>query len=589
MSLSRSVRLLALLLGGAAAADAWGQAGISVDPGVLTGTIGTDKGSVGPVQCPAGTVLSGVRHVDKGTGASTSTFGMTSQLGLYCSRVATDGTTVTLVQTTAAGTPEVPGFAYPNPGTVREGICPAGQVVQRMGGSDRITAGTFEWVSEVRPTCRPVQLNANDWVQLNTANAGTVLSVGVIEPNATHTLRGPFCANSTGSAVSGYHRQAGGEGYDGINIYCGGFLQARFSTVLTFSDFAWSTTLGGAGWLVDLRRGGATLNDGGANNGAGRTPHATAAANINEFQSGREIYVIPGTGYTAQVAQRPAGIAATTFVTGGTCAAGITLANQQDGTCTMTVQGLPDVAVAITTPAAAYTHHGQVQNVTVTATNLGPGATTATDGFTLRTTLPAGWTATAVTGCTVVGQLVTCALNSALAGSSAPGTAGGSRSFTFPVTVNAPTASGTYTASLALGRTVPDGDADPTNNDFDTGNDTATGPLVLDLSTDVSIVKTAAPNPALASGQVVFTLAVRNLGPATANDTRLFDPATAGLDCAAAGLPAPTCTATGGAVCPASLTVAAIQTSPGVAIPALPAGGAVSVNLTCNVTASGVP
>ncbi|MCH6482648.1 DUF11 domain-containing protein [Pseudoxanthomonas sp. LH2527] len=584
-----SLRLVTLIACGLVVGEASAQAGISVDPGVLTGTIGTNKGSVGPVQCPAGTVLSGVRHVDKATNTFVTTFGMTSQLGLYCSRVATDGTTVTLTQTTPSGTPEVPGFAYSSPGTVQEATCPAGQVVQRMGGNDRVTSGTFEWVSQVQPACRPVQLSVADWVQINTAAPQTVLSAGVIENNATHTFRGYFCDNLADTAVSGYHRQEGGQGYDGINIYCGGFLQARFSTVMTFSDFAWSTTLGGAGWLVDLRRGGVTLNDGGANNGAGRTPHATPVANINQFQSGREIYVVPGTGYTAQVAQRPAGIAANTFVTSGTCAAGITLANRQDGSCTLAVQGLPDLAVAITTSPTAYTHHGQLQDVTITATNLGPGAVAATDGFTLRTTLPAGWTATAVPGCTVVGQVVTCALNSVMAGAPAPGASGGSRSFTFPVTVNAPTASGTYTVSLALGRTVPDGDADPTNNDFNTGNDTATGPLVLELSTDVSIVKTATPDPALSLGQVAFTLAVRNLGPATANNARLLDPASAGLDCTAAGLPAPTCTATGGASCPSPLTAALIQTAPGVAIPALPDGGVVSVTLTCNVTATGLP
>ena len=404
---SLSLAVCALL-----APDAFAQAGISVDAGTQTGTIGHNKGAVEAVQCPAGSVLSGVRHVDKGVGGTPSTFGMTSQLGLYCSRVSTDGTTVSLAQTTAAGVPQVAGVAYPNPGTVREGICPAGQLVQRMGGHDRNTSATFDWMSQVQPVCRPVQLSASDWVQINTAAAETVLSVGVLENNAPHNLRGPFCANTADSAVSGYHRQDGGEGYDGINIYCGGFLQARFSAVMTFTDFAWSTTLGGSGWLVDLRRAAATLNDGGGNNGAGRTPHATVATNINEFQAGREIYVVPGSGYGAQVGQRPAGIAANTFITSGTCTGtGISLANQQDASCVLNVQGLPDLAVAITTSATNYTFHGQSQNVTVTATNLGPGAVAATDGFTLRTTLPAGWTATSVPGCTVAGQVVTCALN----------------------------------------------------------------------------------------------------------------------------------------------------------------------------------
>ncbi|MCF7221628.1 DUF11 domain-containing protein [Marilutibacter chinensis] len=102
---------------------------------------------------------------------------------------------------------------------------------------------------------------------------------------------------------------------------------------------------------------------------------------------------------------------------------------------------------------------------------------------------------------------------------------------------------------------------------------------------DVSVVKTATPETVVSGGQVTFTLAVANAGPSAADGTVLRDPAVAGLDCAAA---VPSCSAGGGAACPASPTVAQLQ-SGGVTIPVLPAGGTVSVELTCTVTASGAP
>ncbi|PZQ27796.1 MAG: hypothetical protein DI562_12875 [Stenotrophomonas acidaminiphila] len=106
-------------------------------------------------------------------------------------------------------------------------------------------------------------------------------------------------------------------------------------------------------------------------------------------------------------------------------------------------------------------------------------------------------------------------------------------------------------------------------------------------TTDVLIQKTATPVPAVSGEHVMFTLVVTNHGPTAADDTTLQDPAVAGLDCTAAGLPAPTCLATGSAGCPAPLTATGLQS--GVAIPALPSGGVVTIGLTCRVTASGEP
>ncbi len=105
---------------------------------------------------------------------------------------------------------------------------------------------------------------------------------------------------------------------------------------------------------------------------------------------------------------------------------------------------------------------------------------------------------------------------------------------------------------------------------------------------DVRIEKTANPSPVVANTNVQFTLVISNLGPSAADGAVVRDPAAAGLDCTAAGLPVMTCSAASGASCPGSLTVAGLQ-SPGLTIPALPNGGAVTLGLTCRATASGLP
>jgi len=105
--------------------------------------------------------------------------------------------------------------------------------------------------------------------------------------------------------------------------------------------------------------------------------------------------------------------------------------------------------------------------------------------------------------------------------------------------------------------------------------------------TDLQIAKTASPDPVRSGSRVQFTLVVTNRGPAAADGAVVRDPAVTGLDCTAAGLPAVSCSATGSAACPASLTASGLQA--GVSIPALPNGGVVTIGLTCDVTASGLP
>jgi uncharacterized repeat protein (TIGR01451 family) len=102
------------------------------------------------------------------------------------------------------------------------------------------------------------------------------------------------------------------------------------------------------------------------------------------------------------------------------------------------------------------------------------------------------------------------------------------------------------------------------------------------IPTEVSVQKAASAATVTRGQNVQFTLLVRNTGTIAADGTRIVDPAVAGLNCSALS-----CTAAGSAQCPASPTVGGLQTAPGLAIPALPGGGSVSLLLTCTVTATG--
>ncbi len=80
--------------------------------------------------------------------------------------------------------------------------------------------------------------------------------------------------------------------------------------------------------------------------------------------------------------------------------------------------------------------------------------------------------------------------------------------------------------------------------------------------------------------QTIYVITATNNGPGSASGAQLRSPIATGLTCTSL-----TCSALGGAVCPVGLTVGQLQT--GVAIPTLPNGGSVTVNLTCSVTATG--
>lgn len=126
------------------------------------------------------------------------------------------------------------------------------------------------------------------------------------------------------------------------------------------------------------------------------------------------------------------------------------------------------------------------------------------------------------------------------------------------------------------------------------GATTRTVTLTPSLYTDVScrltntraanlaISKTNTVTSVVAGATTLYTITVSNSGPSDADGSVLTDPPAAGLNCTAVS----SCTPSGGAICPALLSISALQGA-GLSIPALPSGGSLSFGVTCAVTASG--
>lgn len=102
---------------------------------------------------------------------------------------------------------------------------------------------------------------------------------------------------------------------------------------------------------------------------------------------------------------------------------------------------------------------------------------------------------------------------------------------------------------------------------------------LLDDDLDLAIDKTASPTSAGIGDSVAYTLRVLHLGGVDGSGAVVRDPAVDGLDCSAALL---SCTASGGATCPASPTIGALQGA-GLTIPTLPAGGEIEIGFNCVV------
>lgn len=118
--------------------------------------------------------------------------------------------------------------------------------------------------------------------------------------------------------------------------------------------------------------------------------------------------------------------------------------------------------------------------------------------------------------------------------------------------------------------------------------------VVGDGSADLSISKTNTPangssdlpDDSVTSGsETIYTITVRNDGTQAADNAVVRDSASNGLTCSSAICSATTGGAScpGGGAAPQTLSVTALQSAAGIAIPVLPAGSTTSITMTCRV------
>lgn len=226
------------------------------------------------------------------------------------------------------------------------------------------------------------------------------------------------------------------------------------------------------------------------------------------------------------------------------------------------------LALAKTDGSASYTPGG---NATYTITVANTGAATATQ-VNVSDALPSGVTLSGNVTCTPAGT-ATCGTVTGGAGqtsftaTNATLPSGASNTLTFAVPV---TFASTLTTSPLVNTVTA---TDSVSGATGTASDSDT----LDASANVSIAKTGTAS-VVPGAPISYTLTIANAGPSAANNATFNDAVPASIT----GVTASCGGAAGGAVCPASVTVAGNNVSG--TIPTLPPGG--SVVVTINGTAS---
>lgn len=152
---------------------------------------------------------------------------------------------------------------------------------------------------------------------------------------------------------------------------------------------------------------------------------------------------------------------------------------------------------------------------------------------------------------------------------------------TIPLGLTAPgnaVIDGSRTVRLRL---EPDPDSYFTRSTSECGDEGMTEALwtILDDDLDLAIEKTVDPEGAAVGDTVDYTLAITHLGGVDGSGAIVRDPPVARLDCSGATL---SCSASGGAACPAPLDIATLQGA-GLTIPTLPADGRVEIGFSCVV------
>jgi len=248
--------------------------------------------------------------------------------------------------------------------------------------------------------------------------------------------------------------------------------------------------------------------------------------------------------------------------------------NADFGSSSLGVTAIPGGAdLSITkTDGVTTVSAGGTTTYTIVVRNAGPSSAS---GAVVSDPAVSGLTKTSVT-CSAAGGAA-CPTSITVAGLESGVTiptfpSGGSVTLTVSALVTATSGSVVNTAIVA----PPAGTNDPNpGNNSATDTDTLPAAPVVDLA----VTKTDGVSTVSAGGTTTYSVVVTNNGPAAAAGATVTDPAVSGLTKTAV-----TCTASGGAACPAPVTIAGLES--GLAIPAFPSGGSVTLAVSALVIAT---
>jgi uncharacterized repeat protein (TIGR01451 family) len=290
---------------------------------------------------------------------------------------------------------------------------------------------------------------------------------------------------------------------------------------------------------------------------------------------------------SAVIATLPAG-ATVTFSASGTVAAGATgvktntamvatpsgvidpSAGNNSSSVASTVNPVADLVVTKTGPTSASA--GTAISYRVVIRNDGPSAA---NNATFSDLVPSGVTAVTASCTTPIGG-ATCPASVSVSGNAVSGAipllpAGGSVVININGTISA---SATGSLSNTANASPPSGTTDP-----NASNSASTATTSLDRVANVSVEKTG-PSVFTPGAAVSYSLVIRNAGPSAADGTSFSDTVPAAIT----GVSASCGAATGGAVCPSTVTVVGNVVSGLIAT--MPAGSSVTITIGGTVAAA---
>ena len=255
-----------------------------------------------------------------------------------------------------------------------------------------------------------------------------------------------------------------------------------------------------------------------------------------------------------------------------TAPAGLTDLDISNNSATNTVRIIPVADVSVVKTGQSSFSAGSLISYTVLISNAGPSAA---GGTSFNDAVPAAINSvTASCGSATNGAV--CPASISVVGNSVSGIiatlpSGSSLTITISGRVSAG-ATGTITNTATI--TLPSGTFDP-----NPGNNTSSASTPVTPTADLSIVKTA-PSAATPGSTITYQLLISNAGPSPAPATTFADAVASVIN----GVTATCGSASGGAVCPASVTVSGNNVSG--SIPTLPAGGSVVITIVGSLSAS---